>query len=91
MHGIRFCCSKSLNKAKNKLIFGQDTHYYILNKRTLKKIRYQNFFLMYFIVFQISYVFLCFFNLFIFIVFSMKFTGDTFAIINSMKLIDFDL
>ena len=45
---------------------------------------------MYFIVFKISYVFLCFFDLFIFIVFSMKFVGDTSGVINSIKLIDYN-
>ena len=55
-------CSDSLNKAPRMLFFGENILYSIPNNCEWKKFWYQDRFLMYFIVFLISYVFLCFFT-----------------------------
>ena len=82
-------CSKSVNKAPKVQIFGLNTLCSILSNCTWKKFRYQNQFLMYFIVLWISYVFLCFFDLLFLLFFSPKFVADTFWSTINQKLINF--
>ena len=82
-------CSKSVNEAPKVQIFGLNTLCSILSNCTWKKFRYQNQFLMYFIVLWISYVFLCFFDLLFLLFFSPKFVADTFWSTINQKLINF--
>ena len=70
---------KSLIKASRLQIFGTYILFNILSNCAFKKCQYRKKFLMYFIVLWISYVFLCFFNLLFFIVFSLEFVAATFS------------